>query len=174
MPGLVADAESAAAPAALLEGARREAMARAGRLLAARPRSEKELGDRLSAAGFERAVVDAALERLRSLGLVNDEEFAVQWVEERSVRKKLSGLALLQELRDKGVSADVAQAALARANVDEEAQAVELAARYARRVATKPLREQFSRIQQMLQQRGYGYGVAEAAARKVLPPEGWD
>lgn len=174
MPGLASGGASEVAPAALLEGARREAMARAGRLLAARPRTEKELADRLSHAGFEPDVVAAAVDRLRALGLVDDHDFAVQWVRERSVRKRLSRTALLHELRGKGVPTDVAEAALAEGGVDEETQAVELASRYVRRIASKPLAEQFSRIQQMLARRGYSYEVGEAAARKVLPPEGWD
>jgi regulatory protein len=173
MPGVGAG-ESPSAPAALLDGARREAMGRAGRLLATRPRTERELTDRLSDAGFEPSVVEATLARLKTLGLVDDQAFAVQWVEERSARKKLSRRALLHELRGKGVPADLAEAALGEAAVDEEAQAADLAARYVRRVATKPLAEQFTRIQQMLARRGYAYDVAEAAARAVLPPEGWD
>ena len=43
MPGLVAEPARDGGPAALLDGARREAMARAGRLLATRARSEAEL-----------------------------------------------------------------------------------------------------------------------------------
>lgn len=175
MPGLASEAPSPEAdPAALLEGGRREAMARAGRLLATRPRSERELADRLTDAGFEQPVVAAAIDRLRSLGLVDDAEFALQWIEERSVRKKLSSRALVHELRNKGVDPAVAEAALSRTGLDEEAQAVDLAARYLRRVASKPLAEQLTRIRQMLARRGYPYEVAEAAARKVLPPEGWD
>jgi regulatory protein len=105
---------------------------------------------------------------------VDDGQFALQWVQERSRGKKLSARALVHELRGKGVDPAVAEAALARAGVDEGAQATELAARYVRRVATKPLRDQAARIQQMLARRGYSYEVAEAAVRAVLPPEGWD
>ncbi len=174
MPGLGADGASGPAPAALLGEARREAMERAGRLLAKRPRTEKEISEGLTGAGFEPAVVSAVLERLRSLGLVDDHAFAVQWASERADRKRLSRRALLHELRGKGVPGDIAESALAEAGVDEDVQAIELAARYARRVASKPLVEQFTRIQQMLARRGYSFEVAEAAARAVLPPEGWD
>lgn len=162
------------AMAALLDGARREAMARAGRLLATRPRSEAELSRRLADAGFEPDAVDAVLARLRELGLVDDAGFALQWIHERSARKKLSPRALMHELRAKGIDAGVAEDALARAGLDETAQATELAARYVRRVASKPLREQAAGIQQMLARRGYSFETAEAAARAVLPPEGWD
>jgi regulatory protein len=174
MPGLTAGTAPTEVPAVLLDGARREAMARAGRLLASRPRSEKELGDRLTRAGFDPEVVAAALDRLRALGLVDDEGFALQWIEDRSSRKKLSARALAHELRAKGVPADVADAALAHADLDEETQATELAASYVPRVASKPLAEQFTRIHQMLTRRGYPSETAEAAARAVLPPEGWD
>lgn len=174
MPGLVAGATPDGGPAALLDGARREAMARAGRLLATRPRSEAEMTSRLTDAGFEPSVVAAAVDRLRNLGLVDDAEFALQWVRERAGRKKLSTRALLQELRGKGIDREVAEAALAEAGLDEVAQATELASRYVRRVASKPLREQATRIQQMLSRRGYSYEVTEAAIKATLPPEGWD
>ena len=174
MPGLVAEVTSDGGPAALLDGARREAMARAGHLLATRPRSESELRSRLSDAGFEPSIVAAAVDRLRSLGLVDDADFALQWVQERSARKKLSSRALLHELLGKGIDREVAEAALAGAGLDEVAQATDLASRYVRRVASKPLREQATRIQQMLARRGYAHEVCEAAVKAVLPPEGWD
>ena len=166
MPGV----DAGAAPAGLLDEARREAMARAGRLLASRPRSEAEISKRLTDAGFEPAVVAAAVERLRALGLVDDAEFALQWIRERSAGKKRSARALLHELHGKGIDREVAEAALAEAGLDEVAQATDLAARYARRVASKPLREQATRIQQMLSRRGYSYETSEAAVRAVLPP----
>lgn len=174
MPGLVAESPRDGGPAALLDGARREAMARAGRLLATRARSEAELTKRLAEAGFEPAVVSAVIDRLRTLGLVDDEAFATQWVRERSTRKKLSSRALLHELTGKGIDREVAEAALAEGGLDETAQAIDLASRYVRRVASKPLREQATKIQQMLSRRGYSYEVCDAAVKAVLPPEGWD
>lgn len=174
MPGLAARTTSAAESAALLDGARREAMARAGRLLATRPRSEAEIAQRLGDAGFDDAVVGAAVDRLRALGLVDDDAFALEWVRERAARKKLSARTLAHELRSKGIDRETADRALEQAGLDETAQATELAARYVRRVASKPLREQVTRIRQMLARRGYPLEVAEAATRAVLPPEGWD
>lgn len=174
MSGLAAGSGSAAGPAVLLDDARREAMARAGRLLAVRPRSEAELSEALAGAGFEPAVVESALSRLRTLGLVDDAEFALQWVQERAARKKLSSRALVHELHRKGIAREVAEAALERAGLDEVAQATELAARYVRRVASKPLAEQATRIQQMLSRRGYSFETCEAAVKAVLPPDGWD
>lgn len=174
MPGLVAGGPRDGGPAAVLDGVRREAMARAGRLLAARPRSEVELRARLTDAGFEPEIVESVVERLRTLGLVDDAAFALQWVQERAGRKKVSPRVLLHELQAKGIDREVAEAALAQAAVDEVAQATELASRYVRRVASKPLREQAARIGQMLARRGFSSETCETAVKSVLPPEGWD
>ena len=99
---------------------------------------------------------------------------ARQWVRERASRKSLSSRALLHELTGKGIDRGVAEEALAEAGLNETAQAIELASRYVRRVASKPLRDQASRIHEMLSRRGYATETCEAAVKAVLPPEGWD
>jgi regulatory protein len=149
-------------------------MERAGHLLARRPRSEKELSDRLIAAGFDSEVVARTLQRLRELRLVDDADFARRWVEERSTTKRLGRRALISELRLKGVDVGAAEAALDGAGLDEEARAIELAASLVGRVARKPLERQASSLWQMLRRKGYSSEVAQVAVKAVLPPEGWD
>lgn len=152
----------------------RECMERAGRLLATRARSERELGDRLALAGFSPDTVAATLRRLRELRLVDDADFARRWVEERATTKGLGRAALISELKRKGVEVAVAEAALEEAGLDEVARATELAATLVRRVARKPLERQASSLWQMLRRKGYSSEAAEAAVKAVLPPEGWD
>jgi regulatory protein len=152
----------------------RACMERAGRLLAQRPRSERELSDRLGAAGFAPEIVERALCRLRELRLVDDADFARAWVDERAGTKRLGRDALISELRTKGVDIAVAEAAIAEAGLDEEARATELAASLMRRVARKPLERQASSLWQLLRRKGYSSEVAQAAVKAVLPPEGWD
>jgi regulatory protein len=149
-------------------------MQRAGRLLASRARSERELGDRLSRAGFDEPTVEATLRRLRELGLVDDADFARRWVEERAATKGLGPVLLMSELRSKGVDVAVAETAIAEAGVDEIAQATELAAALVTRVARKPLERQANSLWQMLRRKGYSSDAAEAAVKAVFPPEGWD
>jgi regulatory protein len=152
----------------------RKAMERAGRWLALRPRTESELRDRLQQGGFEGGTVERALARLAELRLIDDEAFARQWVEERARRKGLGPRALVAELEAKGISAEVAGAAVEAAAGGEERRAVEWAQRQLGRVADLPLGKQAQRIRGGLLRRGFELDTAEAATRAVLPPAGWD
>lgn len=158
----------------LVDGAYREAMQRAGHLLSSRPRTEHELRIRLGSAGFDRVVVERAMERLIELRLIDDDGFARQWVEERAIAKGRGREALVAELVAKGIDQVAAEEAVSHADLDELAQASELAARFLPRVADRPLPRQAAAIMGRLLRRGFTEEIAEAAARSVLPPEGWD
>ena len=147
-------------------------MGRAGRLLAQRPRSEREVRDRLERAGLEHDAIDGAVARLKELDLLDDSTFARQWVAERS--KKRGRAALVMELTSKGIERDVVEAALGEVAADEEARAAEVAATALRKVAGLPPAAQAARLQQMLLRRGFSLDVAVDAVKAVLPPEGWD
>lgn len=158
----------------LLDDTFRDAMRRAGHLLASRPRSEHELRSRLGAAGYDEETVDRTVSRLIDLRLLDDSEFASQWVAERAVSKGRSGSALIAELVEKGVDRSVAEEAVAAAGIDELAQATELAARAVPKVAGKPLERQAQALLGRLLRRGFSHEIARDAVRAVLPPEGWD
>jgi regulatory protein len=152
----------------------REAMDRAGRYLAIRPRTEQEVRAKLADAGFEAAVVDEVIGRLSDLRLVDDHAFARAWVTERSRTLGRAGVVLIAELVGKGVSREVAEAAVDEAAPEEESHAAEVAATLLRKVARLPLTDQAARLQQMLLRRGFAVESAAAGVRAVLPPEGWD
>ncbi|HET7483080.1 MAG TPA: regulatory protein RecX [Actinomycetota bacterium] len=152
----------------------KEAMERAGRMLALRARSEREVRDRLREAEFDDETIDAVVARLYELDLLNDEAFAVQLIEERATKKGLGPRMLLAELEAKGVDRATAEAALGIAGIDEETQAVDQALKLVRKVINRPIKQQAAKLQQMLVRRGFSYEAAAAGVKAVLPPEGWD
>lgn len=155
-------------------GQLKECMARAGHLLARRPRSTSELHGRLTGAGFEPEIVTAAVARLSELGLVDDGAFARQWVEERGAGKGYGAAKLVAELESKGIERDLALETVAAVDGDECARAKEVAVKLAPRVSRRPLAAQASALAAMLLRRGFAEESTEAAVRSVLPPEGWD
>lgn len=161
-------------PTLVGDGEYQSAMERAGRLLARGPKTEHQLRQRLESAGFGRAVVEQALNRLRGLGLVDDLAYARSWIEERTLRVGRGAEALIAELEARGVDRDTAERAMAEAGFDEVVLARDWAFRLLRKVEGRPLAEQGARLRLMLLRRGFSEEAACEGARAVLPPEGWD
>ena len=82
------------------------------RLLTARARTRAELAGQLAKRGYPDDVTTLVLDRLTDVGLVNDADFAEQWVRSRRLHAGKGKRALAAELRTKGVESDVIAAAL--------------------------------------------------------------
>ena len=150
------------------------AMAVAAKFLARRSRSEAEVRRHVEGKAFEPDEVEACMQRLRELRLVDDASFARTWVEERSGRKGLAGEALVAELVEKGVARGTAESAVAEAGLDELGRAIDLVHRHVRRVSHLPTGDQVRRLLGMLGRRGYSQEISFDAVKAVLPPDGWD
>jgi regulatory protein len=83
------------------------------RLLTARARTRAELEGQLAKRGYPEDVSAEALDRLAQVGLVDDEDFAEQWVRSRRTSAGKGKRALAAELRTKGLDNEVITAALA-------------------------------------------------------------
>jgi regulatory protein len=125
------------------------------RFLGSRPRSEREIRDRLARHEFDVQVVDRVIERLRRIQLVDDAAFAAYWVEQRATHRPRGARLLKQELRQKGVSQDVVTEALP--SDDDEEGAYRAAQRKATSLRALDERTFKQRLGGFLQRRGYGY-----------------
>lgn len=94
------------------------------------PKSRHQLEQKLSERHIPADVAQAVLDRFELVKLVDDAEFAQEWVRTRSLYKSLARGALRRELAEKGIAAEVAEAALEQVSDDlERAQAQELVER---------------------------------------------
>lgn len=82
------------------------------RLLTARSRTRAELEGQLAKRGYPDDVSTTVLDRLAAVGLVDDADFAEQWVHSRRANAGKGKRALAAELRTKGVDNDVITAVL--------------------------------------------------------------
>jgi regulatory protein len=85
----------------------------AARSLGGAPRSQRSLGERLVAAGYDPAHVAAAIERLVAIGLIDDERLARALIESRDRSRQRGDRSLLQELRRRGIDESLALRLLA-------------------------------------------------------------
>jgi len=106
---------STSSPESSEESAKRAEQARALclRLLTARARTRAELEGQLTKRGYPEDVSAEVLDRLAQVGLVDDEDFAEQWVRLRRTSAGKGKRALAAELRTKGLDNEVITAALA-------------------------------------------------------------
>ena len=83
------------------------------RLLSYRPRSVKEMSERLKKKGFTPGIIKKTVKYLSEINYLNDEDFAKTWVRTR-LQLRPVGLALLRyQLRQKGVSSQTIEKAFA-------------------------------------------------------------
>lgn len=156
------------------EEAKAAVRSRALGLLDQRARSRKELHDRLVAAEFEPDVVEAVLDDLAGVGLIDDESFAREWVRQRHVRRGKSARALNLELKEKGVASEDRAAALEQVTEDsEETIARQIAAKKARTLKKVPEdrheRDKFlRRIVGTLARRGYNQSLTMRVSIEAL------
>jgi regulatory protein len=159
------------------DSASREEQARALclRLLTARARTRAELAGQLTKRGYPDDVSALVLDRLTAVGLVDDEDFAEQWVRSRRVNAGKGRRALASELRTKGIDDDVIAAALEDIDSDAERSRAE------QLVADKLRRERLTddaddvkvtrRLVGMLARRGYGQSMAFDVVKVALASE---
>jgi len=98
------------------------------RLLKIRPRSEKEINDRLRKKHFTQPVIAYTLTYLKRHHLIDDNAFAHEWIEAR-LRKPFGSNRIRYELIEKGIKPELIQQNLAAilSHHDEEASLKELA-----------------------------------------------
>ncbi len=94
------------------------ALSRAVSMLAARACSRKEIESALKRNHYDPEVIRMVLLKLEQQNLLDDRDFAVQWVQSRM--KKYGSGRIQQELRRKGVGEDEAKAALGAVSEEEQ------------------------------------------------------
>jgi regulatory protein len=144
------------------------------RLLTARARTRAELEGQLTKRGYPDEVSAKVLDRLAEVGLVDDADFAEQWVSSRRLHAGKGKRALAAELQTRGVDNEVITAALAGIDVGAERERAE------QLVRDKLRREKLTgdddakvarRLVGMLARRGYSQTMAFDVVRTEMDLE---
>src|SRR6201991_2190524 len=144
------------------------------RLLTARARTRAELSGQLAKRGYPDDVSARVLDRLATVGLVDDADFAEQWVQSRRVNAGKGKRALAAELRTKGVGDDVITAALADIDAGAERERAEQLVRdrlRRERLGDDDDTKVARRLVGMLARRGYGQTMAFDVVKVELAAE---
>jgi regulatory protein len=140
------------------------------RFLTPRPRSRAEVRHRLLSPRPHKATpsaesVERVLDRLAELELLDDRQFAAFWVENRERFSPRAARALGQELRQRGITREMAEA-VSQPERDEE-RALEAGRQRLRALAGLDYQTFRNRLGQFLLRRGFSYGAVRTAVRAL-------
>jgi regulatory protein len=164
-------------PPSISEPSREEqARALCLRLLTARSRTRAELIAQLAKRGYPDTVSARVLDRLADVGLVDDTDFAEQWVQSRRANAGKSRRALAAELHTKGVDNEVISSVLAGIDAGAERDRAEqlVRARLRRETLSGDSKDDVRitrRLVAMLARRGYSQNLASEVVLAELAAE---
>lgn len=141
------------------------------RLLKLRPRSVKELQDRLQRKSYPAKVVDRVINELTEMELLDDAAFAKAWFQWRSTGRPVGLRRIAQELKDKGISKEVIDVLVsgAKDDFDEEAVVRAIAEKRMGQRAQKdaPFLKRKKRVLDYLLRRGFSAGAVSKVVRSL-------
>lgn len=135
-----------------------------------RARSEAEVRKNLEKHEIPSEVIETTVERLREERLLNDEEFAQNWVANRSEFRPRSRRALAIELKRKGLDESAIQSATEA--VDEKALAYAAAQKRVRRLEGLEWNEYRKKLGEFLARRGFAYEVIAPTVKRLWSERG--
>lgn len=141
---------------------------RALNFLSYRPRSKAEIRRNLRKYKVPELLIEPTVERLEQNKLLNDQEFAQIWVENRNSFRPRGRRALSFELRQKGIADEVIQSTLDEL-VDEEILAYQAGIKKANKLAKYDWQDFRKKLSGFLARRGFSYGVISP-----LLPQLWE
>lgn len=140
------------------------------RLLALRARAEKELDSRLKAKGIGPSARKEALEFLKGKGVVNDLEFAREWIDSRLRTSPRSAEALREELRKKGIEDSLIDSAILEKadDLDEKALMLRMAKEKIGKEKDIPKKNIKAKVFRYLVSKGFDSFAAEEAVNGLI------
>ncbi len=131
-----------------------------------KPRTTAELRKRLTEGKFSEQAIEHTIARFTETGLINDGQYARDWVDNRQVFHPRSNRMIDYELRRKGVKQEDIEAALNGVS-DDDQMAYQLASQKVNRYINLALPEFRSKLGGTLARRGFSYEVITRVVNRL-------
>jgi len=146
------------------------------RFLSYRPRSEKEVRDRLKIKNQKSnlkdldLIIDKVIEKLKEKKFINDEEFAKGWIESR-LRFKPRSLRLIKlELKNKGIDSETIEKMIndERLMINDLENAKKLVQKKLERFENLPKQEIYQKLGRHLASKGFNWDTIKKSIDEIL------
>lgn len=139
------------------------------RKLTRAPQTRQQLADYLQERGISDDIVTEVLGRMTDVGLINDVEYTAMFVRSKRASRGLAPRVLAQELRQRGVDADIIESELAGITpADDRELATSLVTRKLASTARFDRETRVRRLTSMLVRKGFNPGLAFDVVREAL------
>lgn len=137
------------------------------RFIAYKPRTQFDVKKKLNEGGYSEQVIDQILEKLIEKGYLNDQQYAENWIESKSLNKPRSKKLISLELRQKKIDQEIIEEVVDHMHSDEEL-AYRAAERYFNRLSN--LEEDIfkRRLTGFLIRRGFSYSTVKPIVEGFL------
>lgn len=134
------------------------------------PKTEHQLRDNLKKKLIPQNIIDETMEKLVKQGLVNDKDFAENFIYSKRKYEKLGSSAIRMKLIQKGISNDIITELLNEVSEDDLREtAVILAEKKIRSLMREAdLNKRTQKLVSFLAYRGYGAGLAYEVAKEIV------
>lgn len=136
------------------------------RYITYKPRTTAEVRKRLQESEFPDSTIEHTISRFTQTGLINDGQFARDWVEDRQVFHPRSARQMDFELRRKGVQREDIEAALVEVS-DDDQMAYQLASQKINRYNGLDFNDFRSRLGGLLARRGFSYETVTRVVNRL-------
>lgn len=134
--------------------------------------TESQMREKLGRQQFEEPIIQATIEKLIQLGLINDEKYAHDYVAYRTRTSPLGKYNLSMHLIKKGIHKDVAREAALDLTREEEEQIVhQMMQKKLRTLSRYPKEEQKNKLMRFLASRGFSIDVILNAIKAINQKE---
>ena len=138
-------------------------------LLRQRPQSEFEIRSRLTLKGYGGDVIEDVIAGLRRAGEIDDAKFAKLWVDSKMHSNPAGDVVLRYELKHKGLSDAIIEAALAKKaeDYDEYEIALNIAKEKFQRLEKLDRKKALKRVYDFLIRRGFKYETVRRVVEEI-------
>jgi regulatory protein len=164
-PVTIADIPASREKAPAENGTDKRCFNAAVRFLRYRPRSEREVRERLRHHGYDSEEIEATIASLKEKKLIDDVAFARFWADNRESFSPRGQRLMKMELRQKGIDGDIIQETVS--GEDDSDGAYRAAVVKARSLPRTDYGSFERRLGDFLRRRGFGYGVIKPVIQRV-------
>jgi len=137
------------------------------RILSLRPRSEKEIKDYLIKKKATEKISQKIIEKLKKLGQINDNAFAIWWIEQRLTFRPRGKFGLRMELKQKGVNKKIIDKVIEQL-VDELPLARKVVQKKLKTYKNLPREDFYQKMSAFLARRGFSWPVIKQVVDELL------